>query len=778
MKGIARVILFFASAATGAVAMQSCSNDDVMQVATGKPISFRMVMDRPTKAVSYTQTNLQSFNVTALTATNSSVYVDQVDYSTSDYSVWTSDQKYYWPSGGGNLVFYAYAPKVSAGNGVARNSHKSFTVTPLADTDNQVDLVFARTTSAVREGVSLNFRHVMTQVAVKFKNSNPNVYFHVKGWKIAGVKGTGTFTYDDADDTSTQASTVMGTTTNTVAAACWTDWGNSCSYTKILASGYKEITSDANSWGYLEAGSSAILVPQPSTIMAMGYADTDNNPSTPNVLDGSYIAILYDLYNASGDLIKSSATWGCWPVVFEWEPGYRYNYTVDLADMGYSETGDDELEAFKDGSKVLFVGLTVDSWAPDGGSEIDLPLADITPTPAPAVTPYLRFHTDEGIQELYMDCEPYADTYYYDDGMDMYCDVYDFYYYSDATGLEYSLDEGATWQALNSSAHGYYDDFDDYTNKVSFGPNANGDGKNIDLLIRGNSGFHCSMNGFGYDTEYALNYNSYYYNDYFPYFGFTKNYSVSCTGAVTSLTDYNNIDADLTYDYQYAGLFYNCECLVSAPDLPSAVLTEGCYRNMFDGCSHLASLPSALPSISVTNYCYSSMFANTAITSIPSGFLPATSMAYMCYYCMFYNCASLVTVPVDLLPAESLYDYCYNGMFRGCSSLQNAPDLPAMTLAAQCYYGMFQGCSSLTTAPDLPALYLPGGAYQQMFYGCSSLKSVKAMFTGFYNQYSYRSWLSGVPNTTDGVFTKNSAATWSNSTIGVPSNWQVVLETP
>lgn len=755
MKGILRLILLMFVAA-GALALQSCSDDRVMQIADDMPISFRIVMDRPTKATSYTQTNLQSFNVTAVKKKSHETHLDRVDFSTTDYTVWSSADEYYWPKNKEQLVFYAYAPKSTyvdennPGNGVQRHGNSTYTVTPLADTDNQVDLVFARTTSGIKDGVSLNFRHVMSQVAIKFKNSNPNIYFHVTGWKVSGVNGTGTFYYNSSDDTGTQASTTQGVTSNTIPASYWSYQSNPTSYTKVLASGYKTVTADANSWGTLP-GSSAILVPQSATTAATEYTDDDNDSSTPKVLNGSYIAIQYEAFDIlTHEPIIESGTWGCWPVSFQWDPGFRYNYVIDLAGFGFKETSaGTQFTAVKEGANVQFVGVTVDSWQPDGGNEIDLPLAQMVPT-----TPYLRFHTEDGIQQFYVETAPDFDGY---ESYDYGWEIYDTYFTSEDTNLEYSVDEGVSWHQLMSSAHDISSSpqYDLYTNKISFGPNAHGDGQNIDLLVRGKKGFHCS---YSWKADTLYEYHGYDVGRYYPHFGFvSKNYKVECSGAVTALTDYNNINAPFAYDYQYAELFMDNTCLISAPVIPTTSVTNGgcysmfentgltelpddmlpatslgthCYERMFHECQSLTTLSdNLLPAATLPDYCYRGMFSLcNKLTSLPNNLMSATTAGPYSCYSMFSQCTSLASLSGNVLPATTLDNFCYIMMFSGCSALTSLTEnmLPATVLSSSCYYEMFNGCSSLTSIPSgfLPATTLANQCYYEMFYNCSSLTSV------------------------------------------------------
>ena len=167
----------------------------------------------------------------------------------------------------------------------------------------------------------------------------------------------------------------------------------------------------------------------------------------------------------------------------------------------------------------------------------------------------------------------------------------------------------------------------------------------------------------------------------------------------------------------YLGMFGNCTSLTTAPELPATTLADSCYRDMFFGCTSLTTAPT-LPATTLANNCYLSMFFGcTSLTTAPT--LPATTLASHCYHYMFLGCTSLTTAPT--LPATTLASHCYYFMFQDCTSLTTAPQLPATTLANQCYRAMFDGCTSLTTAPQLPATTLADSCYELMFRDCTSL---------------------------------------------------------
>lgn len=159
--------------------------------------------------------------------------------------------------------------------------------------------------------------------------------------------------------------------------------------------------------------------------------------------------------------------------------------------------------------------------------------------------------------------------------------------------------------------------------------------------------------------------------------------NIRCDGNIENLLDYVIVakgEHPRMGDYYcYAFMFYQCDSLVSAPELPAIDLTASCYVGMFRGCYNLANAPE--------------------------------------------------------LPATNLAESCYNGMFWTCKSIANAPKLPATTLAGACYADMFYGCTSLITAPELPATTLAYRCYNRMFQGCKSIKISETQSDEYPNEY-------------------------------------------
>ena len=238
----------------------------------------------------------------------------------------------------------------------------------------------------------------------------------------------------------------------------------------------------------------------------------------------------------------------------------------------------------------------------------------------------------------------------------------------------------------------------------------------------------------------------------------------------------------------YQNLFMGCTSLTQTPVISATVMVQSCYEGMFEGCSSLTTAPD-MPGQNLAKYCYKRMFANCG--SLRNNILTSLPGDLACYgscYEMFINCTSLTTAPT--LPATEIHGSAYFQMFKGCSSLTTAPTLPATLLTSgpddigeetsgitqyygmfwncsslttapsilpatdtipdSCYTHMFQGCTSLTTAPILPAENKASSAYSEMFRGCSNLNYVKCLATDGGNA---RDWLNGVSET--GTFVKN-----------------------
>ena len=141
---------------------------------------------------------------------------------------------------------------------------------------------------------------------------------------------------------------------------------------------------------------------------------------------------------------------------------------------------------------------------------------------------------------------------------------------------------------------------------------------------------------------------------------------VAASGDITSLL--NGVGGDIPIPERCFSMFFFYENeLVTAPNLPSTVLS---------------------------NYAYGAMFTNcTSLTEAPE--LPAKTLASACYQSMFFDCTSLTKAPE--LPAKTLVNNCYNVMFSGCTSLTEITCLATDISEENCTYDWLYGVSQTGT---------------------------------------------------------------------------------
>lgn len=361
--------LFFLAAV--ALTFAACSNDELVEVKQDNAISFRPLVNNVTRASSVadvTTANLTSFTVNAMQAGTETAYFSNAVYTGTSGGTFTCTNKYYWP-GTESLDFYAYAP---AGNSqVTYTDYKTFTVTPTAGTDpaNQVDLVYAATKGKNKDsnsaGVTLNFRHTGAKIVCKVQNTSSTLKFGVEGWKVGYLYPNGTFVFAD---TNTDGQNAGSGTTLT-----FTQWtpGGTKAYSVEYASIFSKVDIAASATATPLDGE-MILVPQALTA-ATAYANSGSAAVGDN-LNNTFIAVkLYALNNANNYLIAGGGTtaspttiWAIWPIGgYNWEPGKKYTYTIDLAGCGYYETNQDtdaDLDPILEGAEIKFVNVTVDEW--------------------------------------------------------------------------------------------------------------------------------------------------------------------------------------------------------------------------------------------------------------------------------------------------------------------------------------------------------------------------------------------------------------------------------
>ncbi|MGN0221039.1 MAG: fimbrillin family protein [Prevotella sp.] len=205
--------LFFAALTLVAA---GCSETEIVNTSTQdapESISFSAYANKLTKAVQtdVTTANLTSFNVTAISSDNEQLYFSDVTF-TKKGEVWESEDQYVWPNY--KLDFYAYkVPENTSETDptiftkyIKLDENKNIDITVAKELANQEDFVVAKateqtmanTSSNANHAVNLTFKHILTQIVVKAKNSNTEDYkVEVSDVAIRNIMSEGNYKFSD-----------------------------------------------------------------------------------------------------------------------------------------------------------------------------------------------------------------------------------------------------------------------------------------------------------------------------------------------------------------------------------------------------------------------------------------------------------------------------------------------------------------------------------------------------------------------------------------------------
>ncbi len=307
--------------------------------------------------------------------------------------------------------------------------------------------------------------------------------------------------------------------------------------------------------------------------------------------------------------------------------------------------------------------------------------------------------------------------------------------------LQYSTDEGETWETFSASAAGS-------KRTIEAGST---------MRLRRNPANGINANGFGYNSK------TFY--DYRWYFVTTGDFSVE--GNVMSLIDGENFATNTTIPAYccFNCLFLNNAALTNIDNirLPATVLKNYCYRAMFQGTgvTDISSLSLPEPE-TVASYSYNQMFKNCTSLSSLSGFrVPSNLGTYACLN-MFQSCTGLTDLVGINFAADTLNNYCYQLMFQACTGLTSVMDtFRVSVIAASSCDQMFLGCTNLRQTPAIKVDSIGASGCGNMFKNCgTSLTGTDSMRAGdiivhraIYNNgctnmYTGSSRLENIPNFT------------------------------
>lgn len=197
----------------------ACTNDETIEMNQGDGITFNTVAGKATRAGSEATTtnSIKDFHVYAFT--QGLEYMNHDVTKTGD--TWTYGSTKFWPES--TVDFYSYSPMKIGGtvNITAEGEKKieKYLVTGDEDFLYALNLDEKKADHEAKKPVNINFRHALSQIVFKIKNTNPNLTVFVDGIRVKGVENTGDFTwptkgtaeYWDGSESDTETDNSWGT---------------------------------------------------------------------------------------------------------------------------------------------------------------------------------------------------------------------------------------------------------------------------------------------------------------------------------------------------------------------------------------------------------------------------------------------------------------------------------------------------------------------------------------------------------------------------------------
>lgn len=399
--------------AAAAIALTSCSSEDVIEVNQGDAIEFRVStgIGSNSRGTETTTGNLTQFFITAINSGN--LYFQNALFTEVEGNKYTHSPAYYWPGNGSTVDFYGFSYYTTTnftdgtvsdfGTVSIDGSTKQITNFTVKDeVADQVDLVTttAQGSSQNQGSMTLTFNHVLSQIRIKAKNTNSNYKYEIMGVKIGHIKNKGTYTFPAIPATATSEG-------DATSAPSWSSQEGNATYEVIFSQAIAlESTekcllgSDAVAATEPSEGDEANAVTPGTGIMAIPQEITNwNRPTTPSngneataTNSGSYIAVLvkitmlgtktviYPYSNSAATVDEGEGNTTTLPSGYayayvpfpnntSWTGGNCYTYNLDFSNgAGYEDNGTPIL-----GGAIEFSSITVTAWT-NSTSEIQVPV--------------------------------------------------------------------------------------------------------------------------------------------------------------------------------------------------------------------------------------------------------------------------------------------------------------------------------------------------------------------------------------------------------------------
>lgn len=230
-----KVTFFVALSAMALVT--GCSSDEMTEVNKGNAIDFSVTASKQSRAVATTTSSIDAFKVWAFT--DGQTYMNGVTVNKNGSSWEYADTKF-WPES--DVDFFSISP-VTPASGTVSVTTSSKTITDY-EANGTEDLLYSANVDEKKADhnsapVSVNFRHALSQIVFKVKNTNPNsITVKVKAIKVYGVAKKASLTWATVTTGTWMSS---DTKADTETGATWGIWSTPTDLTC-----YKVDATDAN----------------------------------------------------------------------------------------------------------------------------------------------------------------------------------------------------------------------------------------------------------------------------------------------------------------------------------------------------------------------------------------------------------------------------------------------------------------------------------------------------------------------------------------------------
>ena len=351
--------------------LSSCSKTSVVNPAdnANDGIGFRTFAGASVRGTEFDRTAMATPGFSVAAFGNSEMYFGVTTVKPSDTSdltkVWNTDGKSYtWPSY--ELSFYAYANLPTGNTATLNKTTKTIALSTQAKVADQKDIVAAynKGTRASHEtsGVPMYFKHILSQVEVKAKNSgtdNQQYTVKVAGVKIGRIKSAATFTYPSTETSS--SSTLAYTDYN---------YGTTATVSSFFAGSSSEQTLGSTAVSLMNStNGNFMIIPQETT--AWNQSETYGNGTAGTDNAGTYLGILVQIKSKDGAAIyptDGNYAFATTPLDVDFEPGKKYVITVDFVNGAGFEEPNNTSDTTETTDKPT--GVTITSDQPTGTTDV------------------------------------------------------------------------------------------------------------------------------------------------------------------------------------------------------------------------------------------------------------------------------------------------------------------------------------------------------------------------------------------------------------------------